>query len=273
MRSRSRAEILGGDTECIYCFGKPEGVEHMPPRVMFKGKHRLSGMEYPVCLACNNGTRGSDVVAAMMARINTSDEGGAPLFQEALQFRKSVMKWAPGVYEEIQSAPRSLDYIRDPSGLLRPVVRVRVEGEHLHGHLNAFAAKLGLALYREHTGTALPAEGLIMSTWFSNAGLTQTYADIMLNIMPSYSTLEQGRQRADGQFKYRYNTDERTVVAALSQFHEGLYVFNIVSAIPTEHGTVRPWPGAVASRRGDLLKLIQPPPTRIHMLGQTAPAP
>ena len=272
MRSRSKKEIRDADEACIYCFGKPDGVEHMPPRCMFLGKYRLSGMEYAVCNACNHGTRGVDVVAAMMSRISQREDAGARLFQEALRFRNSVIQRAPGVYEEIQSAPNQVEYVADPSGLLRPVVRVRVVGQRLHRHLDVFAAKLGLALYREHCGAPLPAVGLVVSTWYSNAGLTQAYADEMMRIMPSYGTLKQGRQHADGKFRYRFNTDERTIVAALAQFHEGLYISTFVSATPELHGIDRPWPRSTKIRRGELLSMLPPPPVRLWTPGTVAPA-
>jgi hypothetical protein len=42
----------------------------MPPIGMFRHRLRPGAMEYRACDACNNGTRGSDAVAALIARMH-----------------------------------------------------------------------------------------------------------------------------------------------------------------------------------------------------------
>lgn len=92
----------------------------------------------------------------------------------------------------------------------------------------------------------------------------------MLNFMPEFATLTQGKQTAAGQFRYRYNSDGRTIVAALSQFHDGLSVFNIVTATPKAHGLPREWLNGIWSKPGDLLKMIPGTPRPIPVPGQPA---
>ena len=67
-KSRTREAILAAESRCIYCSDRPQTLEHMPSRGMLRGKLRPSGMEYAACTACNEGTRGSDAVAAFIAR-------------------------------------------------------------------------------------------------------------------------------------------------------------------------------------------------------------
>ncbi len=69
-RSRSRRDILAGGDRCIYCERRADDVEHMPPRVMFKEKLRLSGLEFPSCRPCNKGTSAADLVASFVARLD-----------------------------------------------------------------------------------------------------------------------------------------------------------------------------------------------------------
>jgi hypothetical protein len=103
---------------------------------------------------------------------------------------------------------------RPSSGLLQKVVRVHAEGPLLKAHLGAYGAKLAMALYREHVETPLPLDGAIWCQFALNAGMTQEHLNDRTAILPMYSTLRQGKKNVIDQFGYRYNSDERTVVAA-----------------------------------------------------------
>ena len=70
LKSRSRQEILAGEPRCIYCDAAPSQLEHMPPKAMFRGRVRPSGMEFAACQSCNNGTSAADLVASFVARIS-----------------------------------------------------------------------------------------------------------------------------------------------------------------------------------------------------------
>lgn len=65
-RTRSRAAVMAADPNCIDCGGPADKQEHMPPIVMFEGRHRPGGMEYAACADCNNGTSAADSVAAFL---------------------------------------------------------------------------------------------------------------------------------------------------------------------------------------------------------------
>ncbi|XYD10158.1 hypothetical protein R1A27_06495 [Methylobacterium sp. NMS12] len=75
-----------------------------------------------------------------------------------------------------------------------------------------------------------------MSGTYLNAGLAPDSANVLLSIMPDQAGLRQGQiKHADDQFIYRFNTDGRSVVAALAQFHDGLYVSTMA------FGTIDPY--------------------------------
>ena len=52
----------------------------------------------------------------------------------------------------------------------------------------------------------------------------------MLGILPVLGTISQGKFRVDEQFEYRFNTDKRTIAAALARFQLGLYIFAVASS-------------------------------------------
>jgi hypothetical protein len=80
-----------------------------------------------------------------------------------------------------------------------------------------------MALYREHVGDALPLDGAVWCQFSLNSGMTQEDLDARVKILPTQGTLRQGSKNVDGQFLYRYNCDERTALAAVVQFHRGLW--------------------------------------------------
>jgi hypothetical protein len=58
-------------------------------------------MEYGACEACNNGTRGSDAVAALMARLHPDNGEGSWRADEIRTLKSAIDAHAPGVREEM----------------------------------------------------------------------------------------------------------------------------------------------------------------------------
>jgi len=264
-KSRKREAILASEPRCIYCAGPPETLEHMPSRGMLRGKARPSGMEYAACLACNNGTRGSDAVAAVVARLHPDNGESSWQSQEARKLISALDAYAPGVREELsQPGKAQSEWLRRPgSGLLQRVIRVNADGPTLMAHLSIYGAKLALALYREHVGIALPLDGAVWCQFALNAGMTQENLDERVKIMPLHDTLRQGKKNVEDQLVYRYNTDKRTVVAAVAQFHRGLWYTLFASSDPKiidlfkkpEFSGV---PASALVKPGELLQLLMP---------------
>lgn len=234
-------------------------LEHMPPKSMFREALRLKGMEYATCGACNNGTRGADVVAAFMARIGqNSSENGWEL-AENRRFLSGVRQRAPGVLEELFDDRRAEHiYVRTPGGIVLPKVRARGNGPLLTAYMNVFAAKLAMALYREHLGVALPMDGRIETIVFFNAGLAEQTMDTMLEIMPNRATLQAGKKNVGDQFAYRYSSDEREIVAGLVGFHNNLHIMVMATSNPIYEGIESPV-FANKCRPGQLLEMLPKP--------------
>ena len=183
-------------------------------------------MEYAACDACNEATRGSDAVAALMARIHPQNRDGSWQAQEMRRLVSAIEAYAPGVREEMSLPSKVTHGWTSPSGsgLLQRVVGVHADGPCVKAHLCAFGAKLAMALFREHVGIALPLSGAVWCQFALNAGMTQEQLNARIQILPIRETLRQGQKNVGDQFVYRYNCDERSVLAAVAQFHRGLWL-------------------------------------------------
>jgi uncharacterized membrane protein len=243
-KSRSKAQVLAGEERCIYCSATTGDsanltLEHMPPRGIFIGRHRASGLEFATCGRCNQGSKAADTAAMLMAFISPRETANDPLLSELMRIKGAVDWQIPGLREELFDERRARRrWLWTPSGLLTEHVEVNADGPILRNHLIVFAAKLGMALYREHVGEPLPLDGAVYSMHFLNAGLSQQTADAMLRIMPIFGRLEQGRKTSEGQFEYRYNCDNKSILAAFAHFHNNLFVNVIATADPDTYGSV-----------------------------------
>ncbi len=194
---------------------------------MFLGKQRPSGLEFAACEPCNNGTKGADIVASFFARISADDSANSEkLSSELRKLIHALDTDAPGVRKEVlnNSAINSRWY-RGPSGFIAPKIEVRTESKLLRSYLAVFAAKMGMALYREYVGVPLPLHGAVFVKYFLNAGLSEQRAQTYLKILPGHQTLKQGKIEVNGQFTFRYNTDENSICAAFVGFHKNLHIF------------------------------------------------
>jgi hypothetical protein len=130
---------------------------------MFRGKDRPGAMEFGSCKACNNGTGGADVVAAVISMLHPDHGEGSWQDKEIRKLIRPLDKFAPGVREEMsRSGKREYRWMRRAnSGLLQRVVYVHADGPRLKAYLTIFAAKFAMALYREQVGVALGLDGAV----------------------------------------------------------------------------------------------------------------
>jgi hypothetical protein len=203
------------------------------------------------------GTSGADVVASFFARMR-SDGDAEWQVPEILNLRASLERKAPGVAHELFREEKSKQVLRrSAGGILLPSVEIHADGPLLRSYMAVFASKLGMALYREHVGQPLPLEGAVHSHWYLNLGPGKEAADAMLRMLPRGAVLQQGKFRVDEQFAYRFNCDNRTILAALARFHVGLYVFVIATAEPDLYlAQVPDVPTAARARPGELIGMM-----------------
>lgn len=232
-KSVKRKSVLEGEARCIYCDQPPTTVEHMPPLTMFRGKSRPDGMVFASCAPCNNGTSTADLVAGFISRIRM--EGSITDWQliESYNQLTGIGRRAPDFIREFFNPDKKRDVLRrNSSGLFRHAVQIHADGPITRAYLSAFASKLGMALFREHTGSPLPMHGKVFSQWYMNSGLSQKHADEITSIMPAQATLTQGSWNVGDQFTYRYNSDEATLVVALTFFQGGLFMLTMSTSAP-----------------------------------------
>ena len=254
MRHPSKAKIKATEQRCIYCAARHVSVEHMPPICMFRGRDRPYGLMFAGCDACNTGTGAADLVASFVARFSPRYDQGDWKIAEAQERSGMLEAQAPGFLAEFfDPRQRSLEWLPTPSGIRRRMIVMRQKGPLLRAYLDVFAAKLGMALYRHHCGQPLPLGGFVMSGTYLNAGLAPDTAKALLSIMPDQAGLRQGQlKHADDQFIYRFNTDGRSVVAALAQFHDGLYVSTMAFGSTDPYGQLPLLPNHRRVQPGDL---------------------
>lgn len=223
-------------------------------------------MEYPSCYSCNNGTSAADAVVAFFSRIDPLGNDPANWkVQESLGPLKSLDTLVPGFVDEFLNGQEAEDILgRTSSGLLVPLFKTQ-SGPIAQALLTVFTAKLGMALYYEHTGEPLPLTGAVFTMYFLNAGLSQDVADRFLSILPTHNTLIQGTRRsATGQFDYRFNTDEKTIIGSLAHFHGNIHFFSLAMAEP-ENYPVEHHPLSALVKPGELISRMPRPPSAILM--------
>jgi len=216
---------LLGENRCIYCAAAPTTVEHMPPTSMFPNRHRLSGMEYAACFDCNHNTRAADAAASFFARVSPTNVIDELELSEARRLIRTLADIAPGFVREIFDDRKTTDvWLRGRDTILGPKKRIMADGPVTMALLRVFSAKLAMALYREHMGRPLSECGLVFTQHYLNAGLQRKEAEATVSILPGFGELRQGTKGSGKIFNYRFNTDERSIVAALVSFNDNFFV-------------------------------------------------
>lgn len=232
----SLKNMVASAPRCVYCSSMPTTIEHMPPRMMFNGKSRPSGLEFPCCYDCNNKTRGADAVAAILSRISKSGPAEFWYSRAGRDLNAAFERDAPLAHREFMQLPKRDVLLKNTAGILLKSVEMRVDGENLVRHMNVFSAKIAMALFYEHTGSALPNEGIVQAAWYTNHGLSERHAAAMLQILPGQGELKQGKFTVWDQFAYRFNTDKKTITAGLVGLHKNLHIFFFATSTPAKYG-------------------------------------
>lgn len=269
-RLKTHAQIRANAKFCVYCYAELNNenysLEHMPPKGMFRASLRIKGLEFGGCKSCNVGTKAADAAVAFFARIDQfGDDVTNWKVREAVKFLKSADDGAPGFSAELFDEGRAKGTVRKtPGGVMVPLTETHT-GPIGQALLNVFAAKLGMAMYHEHVGEPLPPTGGVHGMWFLNAGLSEKTAEGLLKILPVFDTLKAGSQTATNQFAYRYNSDNRSIVAALTHVQNNIHFFTIATATPETYGFPRPMAFSAFVRPGELLKHMPKPRPAIFM--------
>jgi hypothetical protein len=206
-RKQNHAALLAANPFCIYCGGARPAttIDHMPPRIMFRGKLRPGKFEFPCCNPCNQGTKNSDHVAAFLGRLQPDATSVAD--------QADVKKILAGLGNNMRPVLREMYMGRAGQKLARNRVRsfideepggfLRLNGPLVSKHLDIFGAKLGLAMYWETTNKIIsPAGGVIVRVYSNVEALEGKIPEALLKLLPGPQTLRQGAWDVGDQFQY-----------------------------------------------------------------------
>jgi len=212
-RQRKRAfdDLLKKYPWCIYCGGvvQADTVEHNPARIIFLGKQRPKGLEFPSCEACNRGTSHADLVAGLMSRVYPDAPTDAAR-DELKKILNAVANNIPGLLLEMEvSRNQEKILLRTVPGAPPGAALLRVNGPLVSRHMTMFGAKLGFALHYEAYGSAVPIAGGVQPLWFSNVQAARGELPMeLINLLPGPRTLRQGTKHVGDQFQYSWQVTE-----------------------------------------------------------------
>lgn len=239
---RTRLERLKLDhPNCCFCGGEAptETVEHAPPKVFFKDKHRLKGLEFPACFRCNLGSSQLDQVASWVAvgmGAALLDDGLDPYWQK---LSRGVQNNTPEVLDFLEVRRAEAIWWRTQVGSIDELYKVPVSKELFTKYLNPWAAKQGIALWYHHTGRILSDKACVWTRWITNFSILEAGAPkIFEGIDSDIGYLSQGRRESSSEFLYEFaiNADDG-LAAFLIGAHSGS-CFVVLISDPYQPGLV-----------------------------------
>lgn len=196
----------------------------MPPRSIFGPGQRPSGLEFASCEDCNHVSRASDAAASFFARVAPDHETDEQELRKAQSLLSTLTQIAPDFVRELFDPSKEETILaKGRSQLFGRMHRLTLDGPATTALMQAFGAKLGMALFREHTGSALPPDGRVYVQHYFNAGLYRREVEATVSILPMFAQLAQGRKQSGRMFSYRFNTDEKAILAAFCAFNDNLF--------------------------------------------------
>lgn len=246
-RKRSvTAALIEKFPNCYFCGGRRRATtrEHMPPKSLFDNSYRPDKLVMPACMECNHGTSTADLTASIVSRWNYDSNA-----QENADHRKLIT----------QARMQAPDLVKEWTELSDPLEKERAR-QHLRNYgmpvphdagvvtigpatirqLNLFAHKAVLALHFEHLRQHLPITGRVCAYWktkedFARGGVPTP----LLNMLPEYGTLVQGRWNERETFEYRHASNAKNdLFGCLGKLRRGLFIagFTVIDAsiIPPE---------------------------------------
>ncbi len=207
-RSRLKRFHEAGHSECAYCGGtrKSTSIDHVPPTAFFKDKRRPPLYETPACSECHKPFSDFDSLFSLFAKIQYSEGNGdvSELHVDNL-IRSSKRKFDDVVTHLFALFADSYEArLQTAQGVERVQMIDQVPTELLI--VTGFiAARTTAALYYKLVGHPLPVGSVIQTFSHSNTQIsTGQVARSLIEAIPNYRELRQGRQNFGDQFAYRF---------------------------------------------------------------------
>jgi len=200
------AEFFEANPFCCFCGGTvlATTIEHAPPKVLFRNKYRLKGLEFAACERCNLGCSDLDNVAAFFCILSGAvfDPGLIDDYWERIA--QGVRNNTPEVLDYIGTldAPEVWDIGSGPEHLHKVGINKRVYVDWL----NPWVAKQACALWYHHTRKTITETMCILVRWMEMEGiLKEGIPESLIEVAPSHGALQMGKLNSSDQFAYRHN--------------------------------------------------------------------
>ncbi|KJC43678.1 hypothetical protein UP09_17015 [Bradyrhizobium sp. LTSP885] len=183
----------------------------------------------PACNECNGGTSKADLTAAMLSRWNYDSPEQER--RDHSRLANQVRKQAPELIEEWTKLDQldrknAMEHLRSYGVMVPDDAALMTIGPQTIKQFNIFAHKATLCLHFEHFRKPLLNSGRVSAHWrtkedFSKDGVPAE----LLEIMPKYGTLVQGKWNSSETFEYRYDLNQETgLFACLARLRTGLFI-------------------------------------------------
>jgi hypothetical protein len=224
--------LLEKQPYCIYCGGvnKATTIDHMPPKVIFDGKDRPQGLEFPACEPCNSGGRSAEQVAGMLSRAyprSPSTENN----RELRRLIKDVRNNHPSMIDELRpSESQHLAFVKTAIRVPDDGNLINIGGPKVAKALNIFAAKFAFAMHYEIAGKIVSRSGVAAVRYFSNSAIFAGLIPQQIReLVGDPGTLVQGRKHVKDQFEYAGGcTQDKSQSVFVAQFRRSFLITGIV---------------------------------------------
>jgi hypothetical protein len=227
--------------DCFFCGGRRRSTtrEHMPPKSLFDNSHRPDKLVMPACSKCNRGTSTADLTAAVISRWDyfvspqSNHDHRRLVAQVRIQAPELIDEWT--TISGSREREQAREHLRTYGVQVPGDAGVAAVGPLTITQLNLFAHKVSLALHFEHCQKPLPATGRVASYWrtkedFAPRGIPSE----LLNLLPEYGTLTQGRWNESETFEYRHAVNIRDgLFGCLAKLRRGLFILGFTLIDPS----------------------------------------
>ncbi|MCL6286008.1 hypothetical protein M3P21_21055 [Ruegeria sp. 2012CJ41-6] len=226
-RNANKKILLQENRFCIYCgVDEPSTTwDHMPNKGMFP-KDRPSGLEFPSCEKCNQGSKWFEDIASFIGSVQWSSVEGhiTDHFEAKLGH---LVRNHPDALEEMQpsiSQSRRARKITDHDG--NHAGALNLTGPIVSEAMLLYGAKLGLALHWETTGEVLPPSGKVGVIWFSNENaILDEVPQHLFELLPQGKQLRQGTKVSKYPFEYQSAKANDAVTTAHWATFSGAFMY------------------------------------------------
>lgn len=228
--------------DCFFCAGRRRSAtrEHMPPKSLFDRSHRPDKLVMPACSECNRGTSTADLTASVISRWDyfASEQSNYDhrrlTAQVRMQAPELMEEWGELANTNDHEKERARQHLRDYGVPVPEDAGVATIGPITISQLNLFSHKVALALHFEHRKAPLADVGRVSAYWKTKEDFAPTgIPSGLLQILPGYGTLMQGRWNERETFEYRHAVNiEEGLFGCLARFRRGLFVIGFTVLDP-----------------------------------------